>query len=40
VVERQVLMVFLAATPQATESTFLPILERMVDSLMLKPLMR
>jgi hypothetical protein len=40
VVERQVLTVFLAATPQATEDTFLSILEKMVSSIQLKPLLR
>jgi hypothetical protein len=40
VVERQVLTVFLAATPEFTEADYLPILERMVSSIQLKPLMR
>jgi hypothetical protein len=37
VVERQVLTVFLAATPEATEDDYLPILDRMVSSIQVKP---
>jgi hypothetical protein len=40
VVDRQVLTVFLAATPEFTEADYLPILERMVSSIQLKPLLR
>jgi hypothetical protein len=40
VVERQVLTVFLAATPEFTEAAYLPILEQMVSSIQLKPLVR
>jgi hypothetical protein len=40
VVERQVLTVFLAHTPEDTGATYLPILERMVVSIQWKPLIR
>jgi hypothetical protein len=40
VVERQVLTVFLANTPEGTSATYLPILERMAASIQWKPLIR
>jgi hypothetical protein len=40
VVERQVLTVFLAATPKRTDDDYLPVLEKIVSSIILKPLAR
>jgi hypothetical protein len=40
VVERQVLTVFLANTPEGTSTTYLPILERMAASIQWRPLIR
>jgi hypothetical protein len=40
VVQSQVLTVFLAATPEATEATFVPILQEMVFSIEVKPTLK